>query len=58
MKKLNHPNLVKMFGVSIEKAPFYLVQVNLNMMPDYDISRRLTKQRTIFLARSGVFVLI
>ena len=28
MKSLNHPNLVKMLGVCIEKSPFYLVQVN------------------------------
>ena len=28
MKTLNHPNLVKMLGVCIEKSPFYLVQVN------------------------------
>ena len=27
MKTLNHPNLVKMLGVCIEKSPFYLVQV-------------------------------
>ena len=26
MKGLNHPNLVKMLGVCIEKSPFYLVQ--------------------------------
>lgn len=26
MKKLNHPNLVKMLGICIEKSPFYLVQ--------------------------------
>ena len=26
MKRLNHPNLVKMLGVCIEKSPFYLVQ--------------------------------
>jgi len=26
MKTLNHPNLVKMLGVCIEKSPFYLVQ--------------------------------
>ena len=26
MKKLNHPNLVKMLGICVEKSPFYLVQ--------------------------------
>ena len=26
MKKLNHPNLVKMIGICVEKSPFYLVQ--------------------------------
>ena len=26
MKGLNHPNLVKMLGVCIEKSPFFLVQ--------------------------------
>ena len=29
MKSLNHPNLVKMLGVCIEKSPFYLVQVSM-----------------------------
>ena len=35
MKSLNHPNLVKMLGVCIEKSPFYLVQVKSRviMMP-------------------------
>lgn len=27
MKKLNHPHLVKMLGICVEKSPFYLVQV-------------------------------
>ena len=26
MKKLNHPNLVKMIGICVEKSPLYLVQ--------------------------------
>ena len=26
MKRLNHPNLVKMLGICVEKSPFYLVQ--------------------------------
>ena len=26
MKDLNHPNLVKMLGICVEKSPFYLVQ--------------------------------
>ena len=26
MKKLNHPNLTKMFGICVEKLPFFLVQ--------------------------------
>ena len=26
MKKLNHPNLVKMIGICVEKSPFYLIQ--------------------------------
>ncbi|XP_023333461.1 tyrosine-protein kinase SRK2 isoform X2 [Eurytemora carolleeae] len=26
MKRLNHPHVVKMFGVCIEKSPFYLIQ--------------------------------
>ena len=32
MKTLNHPNLVKMLGVCIEKSPFYLVQVNARVI--------------------------
>ena len=32
MKTLNHPNLVKMLGVCIEKSPFYLVQVSARMI--------------------------
>ena len=26
MKRLNHPHLVKMLGICVEKSPFYLVQ--------------------------------
>ena len=26
MKRLNHPNLVKMLGICVDKSPFYLVQ--------------------------------
>jgi serine/threonine protein kinase len=27
MKKLNHPNLVKMYGICVDEFPFFIVQV-------------------------------
>ena len=34
MKKLNHPHLVKMLGICVEKSPFYLVQVKQYAVSD------------------------
>ena len=28
MKKLHHPNLVKMYGICVDKLPFYIILVD------------------------------
>ena len=44
MKTLNHPNLVKMLGVCIEKSPFYLVQVRADTYSKLEKNKRFKNE--------------
>ena len=57
MKKLHHPNLVKMYGICVDKLPFYIILVIIRFLLEItylflDLHKNIDDKASLLCLRS------